>query len=30
MGYIKRLIEDDLVAKITINLELSEAVCWSR
>jgi hypothetical protein len=26
MGYIKRLVEDDLVARTTINLELSEAV----
>jgi hypothetical protein len=25
MGYIKRLIEDGLIARITINLELSEA-----
>jgi len=26
MGYIKRLVEDDLVARTTINLELREAV----
>jgi len=26
MAYIKRLVEDDLVARTTVNLELSEAV----
>jgi hypothetical protein len=30
MAYIKRLVEDDLVARTTINLELCEAVWWGR
>jgi hypothetical protein len=30
MAYIKRLVEDGLIASTTINLELREAVWWSR
>jgi hypothetical protein len=30
IGYIKRLDEDDLIARTTINLELCKAVWWGR